>query len=478
MAFCSFSKDAAMYDATPIENIFLMEYLPSAPDEFLRVYLYARMLCLHPEMEGDLADVAKALRMDEETVFNAFAYWEQQGLVERLTDRPPSYAILPVRSESIAHSGMDRDYYAYRDFNSALQALFGGAHLLHPKQYKTANDWLNVLGFSQDAVLRLLEYELSRPGSREPAAVFKRADKRAMEWADRGVRSLEDVERTIAYDERIFTLADRLMKQFSIRRKPTVNELDCVRRWLEEWKLSDEEIIAACDQTTKSRSPSIAYLDAILKARHERGEEKYFEAAKAVLREMGAFDSRPSAEDQQIYASLLERGFEPETISMAAAQCKRKHKHDFAELEWMLGEWAKAGVYTAAQAERYLADMKALTAELRRVMTSAGLSRYPNRDDLARYTAWKEKYSPELIDCAAQMSAGTETPMRYMGKLLSQWESEGVTTPEQARARRTGAGQKSGLAVNHQQQGYRADSLDAGFYYDPLKDYGEEGDAQ
>ena len=39
MPFCSFSKDSAMFDSTSIENMFLLEYLPTAPDGFLRVYL-------------------------------------------------------------------------------------------------------------------------------------------------------------------------------------------------------------------------------------------------------------------------------------------------------------------------------------------------------------------------------------------------------------------------------------------------------
>ena len=66
MPFCSFSEGAAMFDVTPIENMFLLEYLPTAPDGYLRVYLYARMLCLHPELGGEMADVAKALHMEEE----------------------------------------------------------------------------------------------------------------------------------------------------------------------------------------------------------------------------------------------------------------------------------------------------------------------------------------------------------------------------------------------------------------------------
>ena len=75
MPFCSFSEGAAMFDVTPIENMFLLEYLPGAPGDALRVYLYARMLCLHPELGAGIGDIAKALSMEEDDVQEAFAYW-------------------------------------------------------------------------------------------------------------------------------------------------------------------------------------------------------------------------------------------------------------------------------------------------------------------------------------------------------------------------------------------------------------------
>ena len=124
MPFCSFDRNAGMYDSTPIENMFLLEYLPTAPEEFLRVYLYARMLCLHPELGSDLSGMAKALHMDEETVYNAFAYWEHQGLVMRMKDNPPTYEILPLRhGQANVISPMDRDYYEYRGIWSLYDAL-------------------------------------------------------------------------------------------------------------------------------------------------------------------------------------------------------------------------------------------------------------------------------------------------------------------------------------------------------------------
>ena len=93
----------------------IRDSLPTAPDGFLRVYLYARMLSLHPELGEDLEDMARALNMDTEAVLNAMSYWERQGLARRLSDRPPAYAMLPVRFAAETADPMEGDYYEYRD---------------------------------------------------------------------------------------------------------------------------------------------------------------------------------------------------------------------------------------------------------------------------------------------------------------------------------------------------------------------------
>ena len=493
MPFCSFSEGAAMFDVTPIENMFLLEYLPTAPDGYLRVYLYARMLCLHPELGGELKDMAKALHMEEEAVFNAFSYWERMGLVERLSDRPPTYAMRPLKGGGEVQTEMDRDYYKYREFNSSLQALFPPGEMLQPNQYQMANDWLNVLGFSQEAALRMLEYEIHQPGGKRAAAVFKRANKRAAEWADRGIRSLEDVNKAIAYDDQVYALASTVMKQFAMNRRPTVNELDCVRRWIEDWKLTEQDVIDACAQTTKSRAPSFGYLDAILKARVESGSNDHFEAVKEVLRELGASNTVPTPDQTRKYAALLEQGFDKEALMLAAVQCARKRKHSFEDLEWMAEEWGKAGVRSRADAEKYISDMQQATREVRSLLETAGLSRRPNMDDLARYASWRTRFSPELIQCAAECARSRKVPMIYMDKLLSAWEKSGATTPEAARAQHaqvTGAERPAvrtaaPQAQNYQQHSYTEADYGADFYYDPAKDYGDsarndgqEGDAQ
>ena len=487
MAFFSFAEGSAMFDTTPIENLFLMEYLSTAPEACLRVYLYARMLALHPELGGDMAETARFLHMDEEAVYKAFDYWERQGLVRRLSDKPPTYALLPLRSESQgAAPVMEQRYYAYRDYNASLQALFGN-NLMEPHEFRIANDWLDVLGYEQDAALRLVQYGIktSRSKSPKPRGVFDRMNKLAAAWADRGCRTLEDVERVIAEQEDVYPVAKAVVKRFALRREPTMDEVALVRKWVSEWKLTQAQILDACAETTKASKPSFAYLDAVLKNRMA-GDDALWGELTDILRELDASQATPTPDQRQTYAALLAEGFEPEAVKLAAIQCHRRKKNRFEDVKWMLERWGAEGIRTRAAAEAYVEDLERKTAPVRRLLELCGLERRPTMSDLSMVESWRAVHNPAVIDYAAACARGMQVPMKYMDKLLEDWKAAGVRTVEEAKARHE-AVQKtraadhpqnpaSNPALNYEQREYRDEDFGDDFYFDVVREYGNGGD--
>lgn len=482
MPFCSFSEGAAVFDATPIENMFLMEYLPAATEECLKVYLYARMVALHPELGGDLAGVAKALRMDEDAVYDAMSYWERQGLARRLSDRPPTYELLPVRAEPSA-GPMDQDYYEYRDYNIAMQACFPGTTLLHPQEYKTALDWVKLMGFEQSAVLLALENEVksSRSKAPDPARLFKRLDKKMLKWAERGILTEADMTRELRYEGPVRDTARQVARRLAIRREPTPEELECVGRWLGEWHFTPQQVLDACEETTKSRTPSFAYLDAILKSRLA-GDAALREGLVAALKELDAAAAQPTPDQLARYAALRGMGFEAETIRLAAVQCHRKKKTRIEDLEWMLDKWRERGLFTPEAAETYVRDMREKTARVRALLERCGLERRPALDDLALYERWTAQFDGDVIEYAAECARGMRVPMRFMDKLLSDWDAQGVKTLEDARnrrdaaraARKPDAAAPANPALNYEQR-QTGDDYGKDLFVD-LDHYGEGGE--
>lgn len=478
MSFCSYSRDAAMFDATPIENRFLLEFMPGAPEGFVRVYLYVRMLCAHPEMiGGELADVAKALHMEEDEVLDALQYWEQQGLVEKLQDRPALYQIKPVQSGVAVQAQFDAASARYREFNSSLKTLFGEDEKIEPRHFAIANDWMTMMGFTEAAALKLVEYELRLPGGRKPASVFKRANERAVRWAEQGVSTVEDVDRAIAAEQKIYSTAADVLRRLSIRHAPTVDEFNTVQRWMYEWGLSRDDMLAACAETTKSREPTIGYLDAILRDRVEKGSV-HFDAAKELLRKLGAPEVKPTPELMRSYGEWLAAGFEPEVLRLAAAQCARKGENTPEKLERRLQVWGAAGIHTQAEVDAARREIEELGAMLR----AAGLSYQPGLDDLPNCKGWR-RYAPELIRCAAELARGKRQPVQYMDKLLSNWAQAGISTPEAARAesqrhRPASAQGSAPRPARYLEHDYSKQDFGKGFFYDLDGDSPEEGENQ
>ena len=69
-----FDERYAMFDITPVENQFILEYLPNAKGDYVKVYLYGLMCCYHPEKEMNLDTMCHELDMTEDDVQAAFNY--------------------------------------------------------------------------------------------------------------------------------------------------------------------------------------------------------------------------------------------------------------------------------------------------------------------------------------------------------------------------------------------------------------------
>ena len=453
MAFLSFDHGAVVYGATPVENMFLLEYLPTAPDDCLRVYLYARLLCAHPELGGSVADVAGALRLSEEAVEDAFRFWEREGLVKRLSDRPPTYAVLPMRGAAPA-SEMDKQYYQFRDFNAALQRLFGDV-ILHG-EVEIPQEWVTVFGYAPEAALKIVEYGLSglRFSRKTPRATLRKLDNVAREWNERGARTLADVERMIAEKSGDLAAAEAVLKRFSLRRRATEDELALAHKW-RGWGFDVGAILDACAAMTNASNPSFAYLDRVLEGRYLQTDAN-FAALRDVLRELGA-SAQPTPETLKRYAAFLEAGFEAGTVEVAAIALNAQNRHRFEDLERLLTQWAEKGLFRADAAGAYLQRQRTLQAEMMELLRLAGSDRTPGLADIALFEGWKARFSPEMLRLAAEQARGRGAAVGAIGKVLSTWEREGISSPGQVHARR---GQPAGKAFDNPALRYEQRTLE------------------
>ena len=71
---------------TRVENLFISEYLPDAPGDYVKVFLFGLMYAQF-ELNQDWGEIAKQLGLSIDEVEEAWVYWETRGLVRIVRER-------------------------------------------------------------------------------------------------------------------------------------------------------------------------------------------------------------------------------------------------------------------------------------------------------------------------------------------------------------------------------------------------------
>ncbi|NCB31907.1 MAG: hypothetical protein EOM66_10935, partial [Clostridia bacterium] len=125
-------KSSILWDSVALPNAFICEYMPAAPEGYVKVYLYGLMYARFPGAADTLsiADLARELGMEESEVMGAFQYWERCRLVSRTQDQPPRFLYLSAQQAMAGRQSLPADE-AYMQFAQALYAIFGEKRKLH-----------------------------------------------------------------------------------------------------------------------------------------------------------------------------------------------------------------------------------------------------------------------------------------------------------------------------------------------------------
>ncbi|MDO4739586.1 MAG: DnaD domain protein [Eubacteriales bacterium] len=489
MPYCEFPRDFMLFDITPVENIFLMEHMPHAPGDFVRVYLYGLMLCRYPSEDASAESVARALGIKPEDVADAFRYWERAGLVVRLSDNPPRYQYISAQRAMLSEDDPQNSAYQYRDFFQQLQYHLGADRLVAPQEQSKAVDWIETLRLPEEVVLLLVEKQVERAkkAGKSLRYIFRDMDAIALRWASEDIRDLERAQEWLERDGAAAQAAKVVLKQMGLRRVPTLDEIRMAEKWVGELGLSKEDIVSACKELTKTANPSFAYLNTVLLRRSRGDGIEHFEQIKKVLLALGA-PGMPTEAQSAVYNSLLGRGFDHEAIVYAAGQCSQKGKKTFEDLERRLEAWQREGITTREAAEEYARRREPGEKLMAQIYEILGLSARVTRTDVTAAVNWISAFPQEVILFAAERSKGMLKPVGYMTKILREWQFKGVRTLEQARAeaasfeKGAGAGAaarpgKTNPAQQYEQRKYDDEQLKQRVAVDFSELSGDEGSA-
>ena len=460
-------ENALAFGVTPLENRFLLDYLPAAKGDYVKVYLWGLFACGHKGPDYSLEEMAQDIFLTVPEIEAALRYWERRGLVTRLSDDPPQYRFYSPaqRMQSSTVIQADNDYVAFAE---AVYAAFGDRRKVNPSEISLAWEWVQDVGLPPEAVLMLLQHCMAQRG---PHFNFKVAEKLAVTMKEAGVTTSEEAESFLQHNQTVHEGVRKVLSRMGKRRLPSDDELALYEKWVTEWHYQPQAILEACKEMT-SGDPSFKYLDSILK-RLQTGseartgqqmseqlvqEQEQKDLAQEVFTRLGVRLTGPAAKLE--YEALL--SVQPHGVLLLAAdECRRK-SWKLEDMHGLIERWRNKGYQTEDAVREYLEKRHELEMLLREVFEACGHRGNPTTADMMLYQKWQREwgYHQEMICAAAELARNAEGgKLPYLDKVLETWHEAGITDISQVQARKAPAKQKTVPAQQYTQRKYTEEEL-------------------
>ena len=306
---------------TPVENLFINEYMTGAPGDYVKVYLLALM---NAELGVSLSneDIAKQLAMNIEDVLKAWTYWENLGVIrktnisrENLLEYDVEFVLLKEKlygpQEERGYMQADRGVTGqmssseYRNMFSRIEKATG--RIISGSEMNEIASWIEDFGTEPEVVAFAFEYCAKK---KKKAVNYVGAVVR--NWVKDGYRTIEDINEHMELLEERAEAYRRVFQALGFHRSPTEEERRIMDSWFDSLKFNMDSVLQACSKTAGISSPNINYVNKILVNWHEEkgGPEKsgitagdkmeYYEALRALN------GARAKARKEEVYGKVPE----------------------------------------------------------------------------------------------------------------------------------------------------------------------------
>ncbi|MBR5111599.1 MAG: DnaD domain protein [Clostridia bacterium] len=460
-------KESLAYGVTPLENRFLLEYLPSAKGDYVKVYLWGLFACSHKGPDYTPEDMSKDLFLTVPEIEAALRYWERRGLICRVSDDPQQYRFYSPMQRTNAPTAIDLDM-AYVNFAEAVYAAFSEKRKVNPSEISLAWEWVQDMGLSPEAALMLIHHCMAQCG---PQFSFKAAEKLVVRMKEAGVKTSEDADSFLQHNQAVHDGVRKVLSRMGKRRLPTDDELALYEKWVSEWQFERQAILDACKEMT-SGDPSFKYLDKILDGLRNRSEARTGKQVAQLLKEeqaqkdlaqevftrLGVRLSGPAAALE--YKTLLE--IQPHGVLLLAADYCRRNNLRLEDMQRVLEGWKQKGYETEESVREYLDKQTGMRRLLLDVFEACGHRGNPTVTDMVQYQKWHRDwgFNHEMICSAAEQARNAENGrITYLNKVLETWHEAGIKDISQVQAKKAPVKKKTVTEQQYTQREYTEEEL-------------------
>lgn len=284
---------------TPIENIFITDYMPLADGTYVKVYLLGYKYANDKEDSSSFNNetIAKNLKIPLSDVLNAWTFWETQGIVKKhKSDDEYNYSVefmnlkqlyvdkiykhLSASSSSSLSTLVkeDKNYVnnkelvelnkdeEFAQMHKEIERIFGKFVSIADK--RKINQWTKQYELSPEMMIQAFSYCINNKKKRSMSYI----EKTVAAWNRAGVTDLDTLSEFLETKEERYSIYSRISQSLGfMNRALTEGEMTTIDKWFDDYGFSKEMVLKALENSTKISSPNISYFDAILEKWHEKG---------------------------------------------------------------------------------------------------------------------------------------------------------------------------------------------------------------
>ncbi len=432
------SPEASLDGSITVENKFIVEYMPYADGDYVKVYLYGLSLAARKESADDnIERLARRLDLDRAVVDAALDYWCDLGLISRLGDEI-SYMSLRTARPKIKKYDVDK----YREFNRLVQ-MYIAARQIPPNEYNEYYALMEKLGLEWQAMVLIVKYCVDLKGDNVSCPYVLAV---ARNLASDGYRTSEEVENRLEeygvyYNDLCAVTAAMGGK------RPDHEAVKLYKKWKMNYKFDRDVIIRVAETVKKG---GIAALDGKLENYHDLGLstfdaiERYeterhetYKLAKSINKALGVYYENVDPEIAAYIKPWLEIGFDRDALISLADYCMRAGLKTLSDLDAVVRDCFSDGAISSADISARIDREHRYDKQIAEVMAALALQGAVKTAYRAFYANWVEKwgFDKSVILYAASLSVGK--PFSYVNAVLSAWHADGIVDVESAKARGT-----------------------------------------
>lgn len=441
MAFCKYSSSLINSATVSLDIKFLNDYVPVAPENCLKVYLFGLLKCQNSAgYDNTIENFENVLGLTKEDILNAFLYWQDQNLVQILEVDPIEVRYLPTKDNLKNLKKIESKKYA--SFVAEIQEIISGRQI-NPNEYYKYIDFIESYHIQPCDFNMIVKYCVDKKGTNINCNYILTV---AKVWADEGIRTAEKIEEKIESLTLLTSDISQVAKALKFKGNLSIEHQQMYEKWTKSLGFTLNNILLLAKKvSTKTKNFSFEMLDKMLTKYYELklmsfAEMEEYEAnksdlinlAKEINKGLGIYYESVENEVETYIIPWLSKGFNEQSLLQIANFCFKSNIRTLEGMEQSIQKFYKLGLVSVSSIDNHLSEVIATDNKIKEYLNKLNIDRRVNSFDRSFYRTWtySYKFGDDIIDYALSLSTSKANGMQYANAMLTDWYDKGLNDLE------------------------------------------------